>query len=87
VTFVVINNREYNVLKNFMRSHPNYLSARTGRFIGMDLRDPAVDFQALAAAMGVPARRVTVATEIGEAVKGAIASRKPRLVEILIGTE
>jgi benzoylformate decarboxylase len=87
VTFVVVNNLEYNVLKNFMRSHPDYLSTRTGRYIGMDLRDPTIDFQALAASMGVPATRVTKAEEIGNAVTGAIASRKPRLVEIVVGTE
>ena len=28
VTFVVINNREYNILKRFMRSQPHYASAR-----------------------------------------------------------
>jgi benzoylformate decarboxylase len=87
VTFVVVNNLEYNVLKNFMRSHPDYLSARTGRYIGMDLHDPPIDFQALATSMGVPACRVTEAAQIGDAVTAAIASRKPRLVEIVIGTE
>ncbi len=87
VTFVVVNNREYNVLKNFMRSHPHYRSTRTGRFIGMDLREPPIDFQALAASMGVSACRVTEAGQIGDAVTAAIAARKPRLVEITIGTE
>jgi len=87
VTFVVVNNREYNVLKNFMRTQPHYLSARAGRFIGMDLRDPAIDFQALAASMGVSACRIDKAAEIGEAVRQAITSRKPRLIEIVVGTE
>ncbi len=87
VTFVVVNNFEYNVLKNFMRSHPDYSSTRTGRFIGMDLRDPELDFQALATSMGVPACKVTKAAQIGDAVTGAIASRKPNVVEIVIDTE
>ena len=48
VTFVVMNNREYNVLKNFMKAQPHFLSIRTNRFIAMDLEDPPIDFLALA---------------------------------------
>lgn len=87
VTFVVINNREYNVLKNFMRSQPHYLSARTGEFIGMDLAKPAIDFIALAASLGVPGRRLTRADEIHVAVREAVASCRPSLIEIVVGTE
>ena len=87
VTFVVINNREYNVLKNFMRSQPHYLSARTGEFIGMDLVSPAIDFLALAASMGVPGKRVTRADEIHEAVNQGIVSCRPNLVEIEVSVE
>ena len=84
VTFVVINNREYNILKNFMRAQSHYTSARTGQFIAMDLTDPAVDFQALATAMGMPAQRISVADEIRATVSAAIASAEPNLIEILV---
>ncbi len=87
VTFIVINNREYNVLKNFMRSQPHYLSAQTGQFIGMDITTPAIDFIALAQSMGVPGQRITRAADIGAAVAEAIASCRPGLIEILIGIE
>lgn len=87
VTFIVINNREYNVLKNFMRSQPHYLSAQTGQFIGMDITTPAVDFIALAASMGVPGQRITRAVNIGDVVSEAIASCRPNLIEIMIGIE
>ncbi len=40
VTFVVMNNREYNILKNFMRGRAGYVSARTNRFIAMDIDQP-----------------------------------------------
>ncbi len=84
VTFVVMNNREYNVLKNFMRAQPHYLSAQANRFIAMDLVDPPVDFLALAASMGVPARRVGQAADIAGAVEAGIASGLPNLVELPI---
>lgn len=87
VTFIVINNREYNVLKNFMRSQPHYLSARAGHFIGMDITAPPIDFLGLARAMGVPARRLSDVAEIHDTVRQAIASCRPNLIEIVIGTE
>ncbi|MCB1746899.1 MAG: thiamine pyrophosphate-binding protein [Gammaproteobacteria bacterium] len=87
VTFVVVNNREYNVLKNFMRSQAHYLSARSGEFIGMDLTRPAIDFMHLAQAMGVPARRADSVAAIEAAVAEGIASCRPNLVEIAVGTE
>jgi benzoylformate decarboxylase len=84
VTFVVINNREYNILKRFMRSQPHYASTRANRFIGMDILDPAIDFQALAASMGLPARRIDRAAEIAPALEAAILSGAPNLIEIPI---
>jgi benzoylformate decarboxylase len=84
VTFVVMNNREYNILKNFSKSQPHYLSPRVNRFIAMDITDPPIDFLALAAAMGVPARRVERAADIASAVEDGIASNRPNLIEIPI---
>jgi len=87
VTFVVMNNREYNVLKNYLRAQSGSASARSDRFIAMDIDRPPIDFLALAQAMGVPARRVTVASEIADAVEAGIASRLPNLIEIVIRPE
>ncbi|MBU9198316.1 MULTISPECIES: thiamine pyrophosphate-dependent enzyme [Burkholderia] len=49
VTFVIVNNRSYDILKNFMKSQHHFASVRAGRFIGMDLDEPPIDFLALAA--------------------------------------
>ncbi|MFT4560312.1 MAG: benzoylformate decarboxylase [Gammaproteobacteria bacterium] len=87
VTFIVINNLEYNVLKNFMRSQPHYNSTRTGKFIAMDIIDPMIDFQALAKSMGVVAQRVIDAQEIQSTVASAIGSGKPNLIEIVVSAE
>jgi benzoylformate decarboxylase len=85
VTFVVINNREYNILKTFMKSQPHYVSVRANRFIAMDLVDPAVDFPKLAASMGLPAARVERARDIAPAIEAGIASGAANLIEILVG--
>ena len=84
VTFVVMNNREYNILKNFMRAQPAYASVRRNRFIAMDLVDPAIDYLSLAHALGVPARRIERAADIAPAIEAGIASRSPNLIEIVI---
>jgi benzoylformate decarboxylase len=84
VTFVVINNRQYNVLKNFMRSQAAYSSVRADRFIAMDLVDPPIDFLALAKSMGVPAQRLNTVADIAPAIEAAIASGGPSILEIPI---
>lgn len=85
VTFVVMNNREYNILKNFMKSQAEYISAQHNRFIALEIDDPTVDYLALAKAMGVHGCRVTKATQIAPAIEAGIASGKANLVEVMIG--
>ncbi|MBV8663912.1 MAG: thiamine pyrophosphate-binding protein, partial [Hyphomicrobiales bacterium] len=84
VTFVVMNNREYNVLKNFMKSQTDYVSARTNQFVAMDIVDPSIDYLALAKGLGVPARRIDRAADIAPAIEAAIQSGATNLIEIPI---
>jgi benzoylformate decarboxylase len=84
VTFVVMNNREYNVLKNFMRAQSGYIAARINRFIAMDLDRPPIDYQAMATSMGIPAQRIMRAADIAPAIEAGIASAKPNLIEVVI---
>ncbi len=84
VTFVVVNNAEYNILKTYMRGQAHYASVRADRFIAMDLTDPRIDFEALAASMGVPARRVTRAGDIAPAIEAGIRSGRANLVEVVV---
>ena len=87
VLFVVMNNRQYDVLKAFMRSQPQYVSPLRNRYIAMDLVDPAIDYLALAASMGVPAARATRASDIGPMIEAAARSAGPALVEIAIASK
>lgn len=84
ITFVVMNNGEYNILKSYARSQAHYLSASTHQFIGMDLCDPAIDFLALASSMGIPSRRIERASDIAGAVEEGIRSGCPNLIELPI---
>ena len=86
VTFVVVNNREYNILKNFMRAQPHFTSAQKGEFIAMDIINPPIDYLAMAQSMGVPASRVDRASDIAAAIQAGIASGIPNLIEIPVTT-
>jgi benzoylformate decarboxylase len=81
--FVIFNNRRYGVLQNVAKSL-GYANAKAGRFIGMDVVDPAIDFQALAASMGVPAERANDRDAIGAAIARGLEREGPSLIEIPI---
>ncbi|MCF6266504.1 MAG: thiamine pyrophosphate-binding protein [Desulfuromusa sp.] len=82
VTFIVVNNREYNVLKNFMRSQPHFTSTQQNKFIAMDIVNPPIDYLSMATSMGVPACRVERAGDIAEAIQAGIKSGLPNLIEV-----
>jgi benzoylformate decarboxylase len=81
VVFVVLNNLEYGILKNFMRTQPQY-NANAHGFLAMDICQPKVDFQSLARSMGVESTFVNSHREISQAVETALKTKKPHLIEI-----
>ncbi|CUW46989.1 thiamine pyrophosphate-binding protein [Novacetimonas hansenii] len=87
VTFVIMNNQEYNVLKGFMRGQTHYVSTRNGNYLAMDLNDPVIDYQAMATSYGLSACRITRATDIAAAIQAGIASGRANVVEIMIRAE
>ena len=86
VTFVIMNNAEYNILKKYSVAQ-GYGADGNSTVPGLEIDDPRVDFMALAASMGIRSRRVGRAHEIGPAVREGIASNEPNLVEIVIAPE
>jgi benzoylformate decarboxylase len=83
VVFAVVNNRQYAILKANLR-RTGAVSASQGRFVGMDLDDPPVNFVYLAESMGVTATRVEKANDVGPAVEAAWRSGQPALLELPI---
>ena len=81
VVFVILNNAEYGILKEFMLNQPQYNAQKDG-FLAMDICHPEVDFQSLARSMGVAAQKVTSKAEISGMIEAALASGKPQLIEI-----
>lgn len=83
VTFVIMNNSEYNILKRYSVAQ-GYEKDGNSTIAGMELTDPPIDFTALAKAFGVISQRVTYADEIEPAIRKGLASGGPNLVEIVI---
>jgi benzoylformate decarboxylase len=79
VTYVIANNRSYRILKERLIS-----MRKSERFVGMDLRDPEIDFVSLARSMGVDAQRVSDPQALAPALREAMRAGGPRLVEVMI---
>jgi benzoylformate decarboxylase len=76
VTFLVLRNEEYAILKWF-----GMLENVTGA-PGLDL--PALDVSAVASGYGVPSQRVSGREELVEALRTAVGSAGPELVEVQV---
>jgi benzoylformate decarboxylase len=79
ITYVIANNRGYRILKERLVSF-----RKTDKFVGMDLREPEIDFVRLAQSMGMPARRIVEPPEILPALQAAIASGTPNLLDVAV---
>ncbi len=83
VVVAVVNNRQYKILKGYLTGRKGP-AAQTGRYVAMDIVDPPVDYLALAASMGVDATRVDHAGDVGDALRSALASGRPHLLDLPI---
>ena len=82
VVIAVLNNREYRACKQGVDRVVE--GEHAGRFVGMDLAPPAIDFVALAESLGVRGLRAEGPDAIAGAMAEAFGSGAPALVEIPI---
>ena len=83
VVFVILNNASYRVLKQRVTALKGH-AAQTGRYVGMDLDDPAIDFVGLARSFGVAAARVASVDEAIERLGQALADGGPTLIDVTL---
>jgi len=79
ITYVITNNRSYRIIKERLVAMQG-----SDRFVGMDMRDPAIDFCKLAESFGLSASRISDPADVGAALRAALASGKPNLIEIAV---
>ena len=79
ITFVIANNGGYRIIKQRLLSfHGN------NHFIGMDFANPAIDFAALARAMGLPAETIAEPEAVPAALQRAFATPGPKLLDVVV---
>jgi len=83
ITYVVPNNTSYAILKAGMLGM-GLDSAKTGRYPGMDLVDPEIDYLGLARSLGVRAERVDKPGNLRDVLGTALAHDGPSLVDVTI---
>jgi benzoylformate decarboxylase len=79
VTYVIVNNRSYRIIKERLLA-----GRKSDQFVAMDMKDPPIDFVAVARGLGLKARCVTNPADIGAALQEAIASGVPNLIEVIV---
>ena len=79
ITYLIINNRSYRIIKERLVSMRN-----SNRFVAMDMNAPAIDFVAVAQGLGMAARRIAEPQAIAAALREAIASGAPNLIEAVV---
>jgi benzoylformate decarboxylase len=83
VTFVILNNATYRqvklVRKLVLGDYP-----LNEKHVGMELDSPVMNFSMLAQSMGVKGETVKDPGDLGRALKSAINSGEPRLVEVFV---
>ena len=79
VIFVICNNGGYRIIKQRLKAFHG-----SDHFIGMDFKEPAVNFTDLARSMGLQAERVDDPARVRGALDEALANRSgPNLIEII----
>ena len=81
ITYIIANNGGYRIIKERLRAFHG-----SEHYIGMDFKDPAIDFQQMAAGLGIPAVRAANAAELDAALERAVESNGPLLIEAMVET-
>lgn len=79
ILFLIFNNQGYRILKErLLAFHGN------DQYIGMNLREPSIDFTGLATSFGMHAEKIIDAAQFEAIFKDAVASDTPCLLEIML---
>jgi len=85
VVFLILNNREYRILKHNMDTYRQRFGAKPDRsYPNMDLSAPDLGFVDLARGMGVEGARVSKPGELRAALDAALLSGRPYLLDVAI---
>lgn len=81
VVFVIINNSSYRILKQRTNAMQAY-AAQTGRYVGMDLDDPRIDFVSIARGFGLAAHRADTIEDVRALLHQALRADRSTLIDV-----
>jgi len=85
VVFLILNNREYRILKHNMDTYRQRFGAKPERgYPHMDLVTPDLGFVDLARGMGVDGARVSKPEELRPAIEKALGARRPFVLDVAV---
>ena len=85
VLFVILSNREYRILKHNVDVYRSRFEVPSNNpYPHMDLSNPEMDFSQMATGMGVPAVQVSQPEQVEAAVRTALESSGPYLIDIIV---
>jgi benzoylformate decarboxylase len=85
VVFLILNNREYRILKHNMDTYRQRFGAKPERgYPHMDLVSPDLGFVDLARGMGVDGARVRTPSELRPAIEKALGARRPFVLDVSV---
>ena len=79
LTFVIVNNGGYRIIKQRLLAFHG-----DDHYVGMDFKDPPVDFTALAKSLGLEATRVTDPTQLKSVLLSAFSRPGAKLIEVVV---
>jgi len=86
VVFVILNNKSYRILKQRVQALRGH-AEQVGRYVGMELLDPAIDFVGLARALGIAAERAATIHEATDLVAKGLAGNGSILIDVELDRE
>jgi acetolactate synthase-1/2/3 large subunit len=84
VTTVIYNNSAYDILRIELQRVGAGSAPGPKALDLLDLSRPSMDFGKIAEGMGVPARRVSTAEELADALRGAFSEPGPHLIDAVV---
>ena len=79
LTFVIVNNGGYRIIKQRLLAFHG-----DDHYVGMDFKDPPVDFTALAKSLGLEATRVTDPGQLKSVLSSAFSRPGAKLIEVMV---
>lgn len=83
IVFIILNNASYRILKQRTNALRGF-AHQSGRYVGMDLVEPAFDFVGLARSFGIEGERIARLAELTERLPEVLAGRRPFLFDVAL---